>query len=302
VLSELEAWGERALASSSSSDLVEALRNFAYALGNARPSMAASLSSAAAVVAAAGARAAAGGGGAAVAQAVVSSARAERQRRSRSAAELGSHLRSALPPSAGTLVTLSYSSLVAAALEGGPARDIVSAEGRPLYEGVRLARRLQTAGHNVRVCTDAAVGAALSGGGKGALVIGADALHSNGVVNKVGTHMAALAAREAGVPVFVVTTRDKVLPAGATPAPSESKSGAEVTHGWPPAPDLDGSSAAPAALEADNVYFEVTPLELVTGGVVTEQGIWRADDGGVARSIEAEAQAQAQLRAAAFDA
>lgn len=45
-----------------------------------------------------------------------------------------------------------------------------------------------------------------------ALLVGADAVIPGGVVNKVGTHMMALAAKEMGIPTYCLTETTKIWP------------------------------------------------------------------------------------------
>ncbi len=93
-----------------------------------------------------------------------------------------------------------------------------------------------------------------------AVVVGADSVQPDGsLVNKVGTHLLALAARAEKVPLYVLADTLKVA------APSQPKRFAaeegkrqEVSRQrW---------------LEVRNVYFEVTPARLVTA-YVTEEGV-----------------------------
>ena len=128
------------------------------------------------------------------------------------------------------VVTLSSSSLVTRTLcekNGSDKRHdrrrlkVVVSESRPLREGVDVAARFASeGGHDVTLVTDAALGSELlrmkkqSCGDSSSpisviVLVGADAIDDGDVVNKVGTRMLALAAREAGVPFFLVSTSDK---------------------------------------------------------------------------------------------
>ena len=97
------------------------------------------------------------------------------------------------------LLTHSSSATVLAALlrahEAGKRFGVVCTESRPLYEGVALARRLAAAGIGVEVIADAA--AAVFIHGFYTLLIGADAITPEGVINKVGTLGMSIAARSA---------------------------------------------------------------------------------------------------------
>ena len=157
------------------------------------------------------------------------------------------------------VLTLSFSSTVAATLTRfGPEKDIrvFCLESRPMAEGQRLARQLAEAGVPVTFAVDAA-GATLVREAD-LVFVGADSLGDRGIVNKVGSLSLALAAREAGVPFFVLVDRTKLLPPGFPQTVADDRPEAEV---W----------KAPGGIRVWNRYFETVPLELVTG-IVTEDG------------------------------
>jgi translation initiation factor 2B subunit (eIF-2B alpha/beta/delta family) len=160
-------------------------------------------------------------------------------------------------------MTLTYSSAVIEVLGRLRPRRVVVSESRPLYEGLRTARALAEKGISLTLITEAQM--ALFVREAEAVVVGADSVQPDGsLVNKVGTHLLALAARAEKVPLYVVTGTLKVA------APSQPKRFAaeegdrkEVTRQrW---------------LEVRNVYFEVTPAKLVTA-YVTEDGVRRPSE------------------------
>jgi len=164
------------------------------------------------------------------------------------------------------LLTHSSSATVLAALlrahEAGKRFGVVCTESRPLYEGVHMARRLAEAGIGVEVIADAA--AAMFIYGFYTLLIGADAITPDGVINKVGTLGLALATRSAGVPVYCLAGSEKFLPAGAE-VKIEEKDPTEIVPGT-------------ANMHGFNIYFDQTPLELITkffteDGVLTPAGV-----------------------------
>jgi translation initiation factor eIF-2B subunit delta len=157
-----------------------------------------------------------------------------------------------------TLITLTYSSAVIEVLSRLRPRRVIVSESRPLYEGQRTARALAGQGISLTLITEAQM--ALFVREAEAVVVGADSVQPDGsLVNKVGTHLLALAARAEKVPVYVLADTLKVA------APSQPKRFAaeegkrqEVSRQrW---------------LEVRNVYFEVTPARLVTA-YVTEEGV-----------------------------
>jgi translation initiation factor 2B subunit (eIF-2B alpha/beta/delta family) len=94
---------------------------------------------------------------------------------------------------------------------------------------------------------------------------GADAISLRGVSNKTGTALIALAARELGVPFYVLCSSDKFLPASYTPPPEAPKNPSEI---------LDRDLPQVTAI---NYYFDLTPLSCVTA-IVTENGILTPDE------------------------
>lgn len=173
------------------------------------------------------------------------------------------------------LVTISDSSTLRGALlllrQRGIEFELTCAEGRPMFEGRNLARSLAEAGIPVRLVSDAAICAELVP--SSLVLVGADAIRQETFTNKVGTGALALAARELGIPLYVVAERSKFLPQSVGRRPRKEDPG-EI---WPD---------APPGVEVVNYYFEETPLELVTG-VVTETGILSGGEAGkAAASVE----------------
>lgn len=159
-----------------------------------------------------------------------------------------------------TVLTLSRSGTVFAALTGGTPARVVVAESRPDREGVDVAERLAADGVDVTLVTDAAIGAKLED--VDVVLVGADAVLPDGrVVNKTGTRLAAVAATDAEVPVYVAASRDKVTP---DPHPH--------LEAGDPAAVYDGD----ADVAVENPRFDVTPADTVTG-YVTEDGVLDVD-------------------------
>ena len=157
-----------------------------------------------------------------------------------------------------TLITLTYSSAVIEVLSRLRPRRVIVSESRPLYEGLRTARALAAQGISLTLVTEAQM--ALFVREAEAVVVGADSVQPDGsLVNKVGTHLLALAARAEKVPLYVLAETLKVAaPSQPKRFTAEEGSRREVTrHRW---------------LEVRNVYFEVTPARLVTA-YVTEEGV-----------------------------
>jgi len=161
-------------------------------------------------------------------------------------------------------MTHSYSSTVLQVLGHSQGIEVICPESRPLAEGLRTAKALGAKGIRVRLVADFA---ALSLVGESDLVmVGADAITPDGVVNKVGTYGLALAAREKAVPFYVLAGREKFLPAPLSRALRiEKKNPKEITQETIP------------NVVVENRYFDFTPLDLITG-VVTQAGVIAGDE------------------------
>jgi translation initiation factor 2B subunit (eIF-2B alpha/beta/delta family) len=159
------------------------------------------------------------------------------------------------------LATISYSRTVLHTLESlaaGRPLQVACAEGRPALEGRTMAARLASRGVDVTIFTDGAIGHALDS--VHGVVVGADAIGADFVLNKSGTRMLAAAATHHGVPFYVLASRDKfVNRATAVQLRPREGPAAEV---WP---------EPPPRVAIRNPYFEATPLDLVTL-VITDFG------------------------------
>lgn len=138
------------------------------------------------------------------------------------------------------------------------ARVIVS-ESRPGMEGRDQARFLAGMGTEVTYITDAELG--LFSGKATLALVGADTILADGsVVNKVGTYLLALAARDHGIPFYACCESFKHVPFHAA--------GFELDE--MPCAELDAPRHA--NITARNVIFDITPARLVTGWI-TESGV-----------------------------
>ncbi|OZJ03865.1 hypothetical protein BZG36_03667 [Bifiguratus adelaidae] len=180
-------------------------------------------------------------------------------------------------PQDARIMTLSYSSAVAACLQALPKAKVTICESRPLNEGVALAQSLK---NDVQIITEAQ--AAVFMAECDYVVIGADALYK-GVRNKVGSTMLAVLAHTVHkAEVIVVSRRDKVAP----PTRIFSDGRARFKHvgaqGHRTEAEIEGEDGKEEAAEENaveevtasyrqdqlsqlgkvrNVYFETVPLE-----------------------------------------
>lgn len=152
----------------------------------------------------------------------------------------------------------------------GILREVFADETRPLLQGARLtAWEMVRAGIPVTVIPDSAAASLLASGRVDAVLVGADRIARNGdTANKIGTFPVALAAREAGVPFYVVapvSTFDFATPDGSGIV-IENRSRAEL--------ECIGNAATLASgAGVWNPAFDVTPAGLVTG-IICEQGVF----------------------------
>jgi len=146
---------------------------------------------------------------------------------------------------------------------------VIVGEGRPLCEGRAMAASLAAASVPVWLVVDAALPLLLS---QARMVwLGADAVTDQGVINKVGSFAASLAAREHSVPVYALASRRKFLPATT----------AALTIAEMPPPEVWDAPAA--GVRPRNIYFEVVPLSLVRGVVVEDAVLGATEAATVAR-------------------
>jgi translation initiation factor eIF-2B subunit delta len=171
------------------------------------------------------------------------------------------------------IATLSMSGLVRdaflAAHAAGLSPQALIAEGRPRLEGRDLATALAAGGVPSWIVADAALSLLI--GQASMLWIGADAITDQGVINKVGSYAAALAARERSVPVYALATRRKFLPAATAALKILEMPGEEV---W---------ESPPEHVEPRNIYFELVPLDLIQGIVVEDGVLGRKETIGLAQ-------------------
>ncbi len=153
----------------------------------------------------------------------------------------------------GTVITLSYSGTVMNVLRSCAKKKeikVIVAESFPLGEGRRTAETLSKAGIETALVPDSLVFAEARNADL--CLVGADAIMPQALINKVGTYGMALAAMQAGIPSYVVSSTLKIT--------SELK------------PDWIIEQQTNGRLTERSQLFEPTPLELFAD-VVTELGI-----------------------------
>ena len=164
-----------------------------------------------------------------------------------------------------TILTHCHSSAVTGTLveahRQGRRFRVIQTETRPKYQGRITARELVDAGIDTTMIVDSAARHFMKE--IDFVVVGSDAITSEGnVINKIGTSQVALAASEARIPFYVVSTLlkfDPVTIRGRYEAIEERDTG-EI---W---------DAPPEGLKIRNPAFDVTRRDYIHG-VITEEGV-----------------------------
>lgn len=175
----------------------------------------------------------------------------------------------------GSLATAGYGTalgVVRSLFRNGRLGRVYCTETRPYNQGARLtAYELVHEKIPATLICDSSVSLLMGRGKVSAVVVGADRIVSNGdTANKIGTYQVAIAARYHGIPFYVaapMSTVDFRLESGRDIV-IEERSSAEVCY-------VGGVRVAAEGIECWNPAFDVTPAELITGGIVTEKGVFR---------------------------
>jgi len=153
-----------------------------------------------------------------------------------------------------TIITHSYSSTVKEAIKLLKRKDVkvIVTESRPLYEGRKLATELLSFEIPFTLIIDSAIGYFTSEAD--VALVGADSILSDGsIVNKTGTYLLALAAKESNIPFYVVCEIYKfdIKNYLGVNVELEEKEGTEIVE-------------ALSGINTRNIYFDITPPKLVT--------------------------------------
>ncbi len=171
---------------------------------------------------------------------------------------------------AGSLATVDYGTalgVVRAALEEGKKVEVIACETRPKLQGARLTcYELMRDGIPVTLITDTMVGYVMSKGLVDKVVVGADRIVRDAVLNKIGTYNVAVLANEHGIPFYVAAPTSTMDPTRTSEeAVIEERNPMEVTN-------VRSERIAPEGVKVLNPAFDITPLEYVDA-VITEEGI-----------------------------
>jgi len=176
---------------------------------------------------------------------------------------------------AGELATVEYGTalgVIRAAWKQGKKIKVIATETRPLLQGARLtAYELKRDGIPVTLITDSMVGYVMQKRLVNKVIVGADRIVQDAVVNKIGTFTAAVLAHEHGVPFYVAAPKSTFdLTRTASEVIIEERKPAEVTH-------YGGQQVAAEGIGVLNPAFDITPLKYVTA-IIYEGGVYYQKD------------------------
>jgi translation initiation factor 2B subunit (eIF-2B alpha/beta/delta family) len=167
------------------------------------------------------------------------------------------------------IMTHSYSSTVVTLLEESASRlgkiEVVVTRSGAGRTGETIARRLGGSGLPVTFIDDTAVGSYMPTVNK--VLLGADTVSADGVLNGVGSYQVAVLAARYGVPIYVLADTLKF---------DDSQGQREFDVEERDVAELADPTGLPQTVSIRNPHFDITPLELLTG-VVTERGIMTPD-------------------------
>jgi methylthioribose-1-phosphate isomerase len=171
---------------------------------------------------------------------------------------------------AGALATVGYGTalgVVRAAWEQGKKVKVIATETRPQLQGARLTTyELKRDGIPVTLITDGMVGYAMYKRLVSKIVVGADRIVQDAVINKIGTFTIAVLAKEHDIPFYVAAPRSTFdLKRTSADVVIEERSPEEVTH-------MDSKRIVAEGIGVMNPAFDITPLKYVRA-IICEDGI-----------------------------
>jgi methylthioribose-1-phosphate isomerase len=176
---------------------------------------------------------------------------------------------------AGELATVEYGTalgVIRAAWKQGKKIKVIATETRPLLQGARLTTyELKRDGIPVTLITDSMVGYVMHKRLVNKVVVGADRIVQDAVINKIGTFTVAVLAHEHGVPFYVAAPKSTFdLTRKAADVIIEERKPAEVTH-------FGSQQVATSGIGVLNPAFDITPLKYVSA-IIHESGIYYKQD------------------------
>lgn len=171
---------------------------------------------------------------------------------------------------AGALACVDYGTalgVIRSAFHQGRDINVICDETRPLGQGARLSVwEMQQENIPVKLIPDVAAGYLMQQRKVNKVIIGADRVANDGIANKIGSLMVALAAKRFNIPFYVaapLSTFDHNISIYDTEI--EERGSKEVTH-------YGNVRICPEGTEVINPAFDIVPNDLITG-IITEKGI-----------------------------
>ena len=176
---------------------------------------------------------------------------------------------------AGELATVEYGTalgVIRAAVTQGKEIKVIATETRPLLQGARLtAYELKRDGIPVTLITDNMVGYVMHKGLVKCVIVGADRIVQDAVVNKIGTFTVAVLAKEHDLPFYVAAPKSTFdLKRKSADVVIEERNPVEVTH-------FGGRQIATSGVGVLNPAFDVTPLKYVSAIICESRVFYKKD-------------------------
>jgi methylthioribose-1-phosphate isomerase len=176
---------------------------------------------------------------------------------------------------AGELATVEFGTalgVIRAAWNEGKKIKVIATETRPLLQGARLTTyELKRDGVPVTLITDNMVGYVMHKGFVNQVVVGADRIVQDAIVNKIGTFTIAVIAKEHGVPFYVAAPQSTFdLIRASSDVIIEERTPTEVTH-------FGSQQTAASGVGVLNPAFDITPLSYVSA-IICENRVYEKKD------------------------
>lgn len=176
---------------------------------------------------------------------------------------------------AGALATVEYGTalgIIRAACEQQKAVKVIASETRPLLQGARLTTyELKRDDIPVTLITDGMIGYVMYHRMIDKVIVGADRIVKDAVINKIGTFTVAVLAKEHNVPFYVAAPKSTFdLTRSSTQVVIEERKPEEVTH-------IGSQLISNQGVSVLNPAFDITPFEYVSA-IICESGILYKQD------------------------
>jgi methylthioribose-1-phosphate isomerase len=176
---------------------------------------------------------------------------------------------------AGSLATVDYGTalgVIRAAWKKGKKIRAIATETRPKLQGARLtAYELQRDGVPVTLITDSMVGYVMSKQLVDKVIVGADRIVQDAVINKIGTYTVAVLSHEHDIPFYVAAPRSTFdLNKTSEDVVIEERNSEEVTY-------FGHQRIAPSGIDVLNPAFDITPMRYVDA-IICETGVFSPNE------------------------